>query len=412
MNVRALVLTLTLAACGIGGNPSPGDAGPGDSSSPSADGALAAASHAAFPPVPMVSSAGVITRPRIVTISTPGDPAAADFAAFGGDVPDTAWWAAWSSEYGVGMARPTVALTGMALPEMPAGGYTEATMDGYVSAAISGASPSPTPDGHTLYVLLLPVGVFYGHDGSCKYDGYHSTFGGSGDGVAFVQRCGIPPFDVGDLDNLTKIASHEIAEAATDTGGAGWVLKTSPTQPWTGDVWATADGSFGAEIGDMCGMETRVLEGAYTYQRIYSNAALSADGDPCVPPLPVTYYNTSTAHGWYAAKAGTTVAIPVTGWSTGPTDDWYVSGSTRVSSEPDTGFSYALSSPAATFNDAGHYHPMSSGQTQTLNVTIPRAAASGSFISIMLLSLKLTSDGGYGPGEDFGHRWIVGVYVP
>jgi hypothetical protein len=106
------------------------------------------------------------------------------------------------------------------------------------------------------------------------------------------------------------------------------------------------------------------------------------------------------------------VAIPVTGWSTGPTDDWYVSGSTRVSSEPDTGFSYALSSPAATFNDAGHYHPMSSGQTQTLNVTIPRAAASGSFISIMLLSLKLTSDGGYGPGEDFGHRWIVGVYVP
>jgi hypothetical protein len=412
--MRALVLMLTLAACSSGGNLSPDDAGAADSSSssPSTDGAFATASHYAFPPLPMASSAGVITIPRIVTVSPPGDAAASDIAAFGGDVPGSAWFSAWSNEYGVGTARPSVAITGAALPEMPAGGYTEATMDSYVGAAITAASAAPTPDGHTLYVLLLPIGVFYEHDGSCKYDGYHSTFGGSGDGVAFVQRCGTPPFGVSDLDNLTKIASHEIAEAATDTGGVGWILQTSSTQPWTGNVWATADGSFGAEIGDMCGLQTRVVEDAYTYQRIYSNAALPADGDPCVPPLPLTYYNTSTAQGWYAGATGTTVAIPVTGWSSGPSDDWYVSGSTRVSSQPAPGFSYALSSPAERFNDAGHYHAMNNGQTQTLNVTIPPAAAHGSFISIMLLSSKLTSDGAYIPGEDFGHRWIVGVYVP
>ncbi|HEY1695931.1 MAG TPA: hypothetical protein VGG39_27375 [Polyangiaceae bacterium] len=400
----------------------PGDAGPPQdaaieaSGDAAGDGGFATAAHLPFPPVTLVSDAGIIGGPRIVSIVLPEDPEYDDLLAFGQQVPQSAWFSAWEAQYGAGPPRASQSLFEESIGgSMPDGGYTQAQMNQAIGDAITGDNSLIAPDGHTIFVLYLPENTYFeygGQPGSCQYFAYHSPYGTMGDGAAYVSRCGTAPLDGSELGNATRMASHEIAEAVTDTGGIGWNIATSSAQPWAGSIWGTADGQFLSEVGDLCGLQTRVTEGSYSYQRIYSNAALPAHGDPCVPALPTTYYNTSVPQGWYPVTAGGSVDIPVTGWSSAPiAGGWLLTGSTRVQSTPAAGWSYFLSTSGPTFGGVP-YHAIDNGQTATLKVSAPASAPHGAFISIMILSVRLDADGGYLAGEDFGHRWLVGAYVP
>jgi hypothetical protein len=141
------------------------------------------------------------------------------------------------------------------------------------------------------------------------------------------------------VDTFTLPASHEVAEAATDTrGGPRFSLSTDdPDHPYVdsgtnagGSPWVRQSG--GMELADMSegALEYEAPPGRsepFEYERIYSNKASKAGGDPAVPSSPWPYYNVSTDEDWLTAKGGTKVAIPVTAWATADIGDWNVTAS-------------------------------------------------------------------------------------
>lgn len=119
----------------------------------------------------------------------------------------------------------------------------------------------PKPDSETLYVVFLPssVTVDIGQDVSCQtFCGYHNAFSLNGSPVYYA----ILPYPgctgclggVSDVDSLTAITTHEIAEAVTDAGadGSGWYDQTN------------------GEIGDICAWQFRE-DGGYNVQLLWSN---------------------------------------------------------------------------------------------------------------------------------------------
>ncbi|HEY8042046.1 MAG TPA: hypothetical protein VIF15_19720, partial [Polyangiaceae bacterium] len=182
----------------------------------------------------------------------------------------------------------------------------------------------------------------------------------------------------------------------------GYTLPTPDTSaPWTQVPWIN---SVDGEIGDLC-FSTQITEGAFVYQRIWSNSAAAAEGDPCVPALPGRVYeNASAPQGWTTMAPGGSVQIPFTGFAEGATPDWIISGALYTASI--TGFTSTLSSPTSTTIQGTTYATTNNGRSGTLTVTAPAAAASGDWAIFFLYSQTLAA------GGDPYHFWPVGVYVP
>jgi hypothetical protein len=93
------------------------------------------------------------------------------------------------------------------------------------------------------------------------------------------------------IDVTTSTLSHEILEATTDP-----FINTSPAYDTVDGDHAVWDFAPLPELGDMCAYEPQSFQrlvGNFMVQRIWSNNAAMAGGDPCVPPLSVPYYNAS-----------------------------------------------------------------------------------------------------------------------
>jgi hypothetical protein len=148
---------------------------------------------------------------------------------------------------------------------------------------------------------------------------------------------------------------------------------------------------------------TFVTEGSWTYQRIWSNRAASAGGDPCIPPLSTPYVSTSAATEWVPVAAGATASIPVTGWSTGPRDDWYVYP--LLSYPPSGAISARVTAATEQTLDGVVYTSINNGGTATLSVTVAPDAPSGTWSVIRLVSRSADQV----EGTNF---WPVGVHVP
>lgn len=136
---------------------------------------------------------------------------------------------------------------------------TQWTQDGTVPAA----------NANTLYFIFLPQGVTSTLDGaaSCQqYCGYHSSTGNIYYALMPYSDCSGCAQGSSELDTLSVIASHELAEAITDPSwpsgsGTGWF-----------------DDNTGDEIGDACVGDTTQL-GNYLIQQVWSqqqNACASA----------------------------------------------------------------------------------------------------------------------------------------
>jgi len=197
-----------------------------------------------------------------------------------------------------------------------------------------------------------------------------------------------------------------VIEAASDPALNAWILVPG-SQVWTANPFAIVDyPALLAENADLC-PSTRYVEGAFTYTRSYSNAAVLAGGDPCVPALNVPYFNTSTLPTWYGAASS--VSIPVTGWSTGPVADWGVTGGVLGSSGGRP--TVTLSGDSVIVNGVVA-RKMNNGRTLTVTVTFPPGTAQGSWALIDLRSARLDAAPVPPPGADLSHHWYVGVWWP
>jgi hypothetical protein len=167
------------------------------------------------------------------------------------------------------------------------------------------------------------------------------------------------------------------------------------------------------EVGDPC-ILTRIVENGINLQRIFSNAALTAGGDPCVPQLDVPYFSVTvdpSTTGWFEVNAGENFDVALTGWSTGETGDWIVSAARGEDDVSDT-FPATIES-ATTQAVEGHvYASSNNARPLTLDVRIPNKAISGWWGAVDVWNWHTDATGGYPAGEDFGHEVVVGFYVP
>jgi hypothetical protein len=225
-------------------------------------------------------------------------------------------------------------------------------------------------------------------------------------------------------DALTATASHELGEAATDTGPKGWRLTSADRDhPWGILLPNPADsqkgyfgtsplvedeGSGNIESADMLAgsrwFET-YKRTRYEYVRIYSRYGNDHRDDPGVPPTPRPFYNVQPKSDWYFVAPGKSKTVTVTGWSTKSLPRWNVTadmhawqgssargGATKVP---------AYCSLAKSSFKAGNR------DTFKLKVTAKSSAKKNNWCVVRLVSqpVKASANG------DTNHRWYVGFIV-
>jgi hypothetical protein len=347
----AIVLSASiLAGCAANEAPTkPGNNNGKADGAGSDDGTFAPAPHREFPLLEQ-GLGTVMTDMELVTIVTPETANATKLFAFGDALVQSDWFEQMGGEYGVGPARGSYHLVG---PEPTESLTNRPAYLAYLDAALASDPAAPRPDGHTMYVEYLPC--------SSEGGGHHTAYGTLGDALAIIDQC----------DGIgMAAASHEIAEAVTDTsvpqpsGGYvdGFRLPKLPdgTPMWPGAPWLTYNLGWDVDVyqpnvenADLCG-GTHMITNGFLYQRSFSNVAAMAGGDPCVPALPIPYYSTTTEQDWYAGAEGSTVTIPITGWSTAPTADWQVTASV-MRNRP--ALAYSANVDATTMNNGGTTNP-------------------------------------------------------
>ncbi|HZS39449.1 MAG TPA: hypothetical protein VFF06_21610 [Polyangia bacterium] len=346
------------------------------------------ATHLPFPQ--LRSEDGALLRPlTLVTLVSAGDPDADQLFGFSDALAASDWWKIVGADYALGPTVATARVTGPAITA----NIADHDVFTYIDNALQ-ASGGAFKNGNSLYLVYLPPGIAVitssGINTNCRLmAGYNRAFGLKGDNLALVQRCE----DNAPIDQLTITASHEILEAATDPTLHGYNAGDMPrSQPWNESVWHSFRLRGRAEVGDLC-EGTRWFEGAYVYQRIYSNSAAARGGDPCMPPETHAYYNVSPAQEWFPVEAGATIDVPLHGWTTEQSATWPLSTSVYSST---IGFTTTV--PATLLRN---------DWVMDLQLTAPVGAPSGSFAVVELYS-------GPNPpiGNDLYHFTVVGAYVP
>jgi hypothetical protein len=414
----AFAAALALAACGgvaakdvpasDAGTDSPGVADvfvpPNDAPGPVTDGGqpdapqlpeaapFAEAPHSG--PVVTPNGGPVLANPLLVTITYSDDTDRAYEEALGAFMVQSSWLSTVGKEYGVGLGTST----NVELPDMSPGTIDDTAIQSLIVSLIeAGTAPDPVADGGAqsagaAYMFYFPTTTGITVDGStlCQISGggYHDesvvTANGHSFSYAVVQPC--PGLPAPAPQNLVWAASHEFIESATDPyplSAPGFVI-LDPSMTW---------GLIGGEVGDLC---TYVLpqwsEGPYTYlQRVYSNAAAAAGGDPCIPS-PGTYFGADVEpQSLVALPAGQTTTFQVKGWSTAEVGAW------SISAEPS-----AVQGTANVDAVLGS-NTLDNGQTTTLTVTMPPGTAAQTYVNIYVTS--------QGSGTEYSTA-LAGVYVP
>jgi hypothetical protein len=410
----------------------PAETGPADSGiadAATAD-AFVPAAHRAFPQVPNTAHK-TMSAPTLVTIvasndaPTDGTDTAASLQAFSDVMPDSPVWTTVSGEYQLGALSAVAHLTG---PPIVAGSYTTDQLRTYVTGVIA-ADAGPAPNGNTIYLLYMPNGAGFAGTTDCGYHAaYPSLATSSGDQIAVAGRC-IPYADQEtQLGQLTRLATHEIFESATDPLDQGYNLGEATATPWDASVWQgwVADKGH-VELGDLC-EGTRTFEpldggpnGGWEFQRIWSNMAAAAGGDPCVPPYGEPYYSLSAPQDWYGVQAGGTVTIPLVGWSAEATPEWLLHPTLTVTATTSS-FGGVLDGGVAITSEAGVgtvgncfvRYALNNGTGASIQVTAPASAQSGDYVVLSIHSFREKPPPSCYPpvSEDEYHFWPVGIYVP
>jgi hypothetical protein len=306
------------------------------------DGPFVSAHHAAFPQIPY-QKGGIIAAPELVTVTFPGDPLTSELVAFGSTVEDSTWWTTVIKGYCAGATciHAGAPASSVVYPTAPAKSYTDSTQGGpsslqawLASALESGALPPPAAGeiSNTLYLLYFPASTVISLDGEsgCEFaDGYHAAMKYNGQQVpyAVISECpgagmGTPPITT--LQGTTITAAHEILEAATDPSDISTGYYLNLDNPGTYG-WNDVEGG---EVADMCvdvfGFDQdEWSEGAFTVQRIWSNAQAAAGGDPCAPTTTkFVYFNAAPEKSYFVLDVGSSVTFEIDAFSVAPREDW------------------------------------------------------------------------------------------
>jgi hypothetical protein len=294
----------------------------------------------------------LLYAPKIVTVTFPNESNATTFESFGDTVTATPWWDAITAGYcdksnkclGRGTGGKHVHVTTAA-----ASSYNDSSkpadtssIKDFINAHIADKS-FPEPDENTLYVIYFPssTSISLANGGqnatSCTaFGGYHSFLhatkpsGGTVDvAYAIVPQCNNPLIPV----NTQEAASHEIIEAVTDplvsdTTANGFYMDQSRI------AWTQISA---AEVGDACALlkdfaanplanpgPEEYSESGFTVQKSWSNSAVLAGKDPCVPQGTDPYFNVAPEAEKLIMKKGDSKVVELTGFSSGPVSDWDV----------------------------------------------------------------------------------------
>jgi hypothetical protein len=345
------------------------------------DGGFAPATHTPLPQVG--ANSGVIyAHPKLVTITYQDYAVKAQVEAWGDAVVNTSWWTTVGAEYGIG------AMTHAAKYTIPVHSpNTTPIEDKDIEAEIkslvaTGVVPTPPyGDSEYIYMIYIPATVPLGLSLQ-GLGGYHAMVtlpSGTRYSYAVV-------LDDNNLDDTTVTSSHELIEAATDPYDPpleGWIVNVQMPDPWYLAL---------GEVADLCNFEDPVQEGAYMYQRSWSNAAAAADKNPCIPNQDEAWETVSADPATMPTlAAGDSMDFTLTGWSTAlEMNDWTLDISTPAD--------YSEFSPTemvAHLSDKS----INNGTTVTLTLKAPATAKSGQVGGMYVFS---------GPNY---RPWVVGFVV-
>jgi hypothetical protein len=349
-------------------------------------------------PFPALTAPGwsAPSRVRIETITADGDPLRDSLNAFVAALVTSNWWRAVGADYGL---PPTAEAIATSAPPL-AGNVDDNALADYIARAT--AAPETTLDPLTIHLVFLPPGVAYkaasGVNCSCAAVAGAHNLAPTKQVVAFVQRCAVP--EHAELEWLTRVASHEIIEAATDPApGSGFLLR-SDRAPWDGPVIAALLPPWEHEVADLCG--GAAFEGRWTYTQSWSNAQAAAGNSPCVPATTAApYFAVSTSEDWYEVQPDGSLDIPLVAWSTGPRPDWFLTVDGLYLG--DNGFDVSVASSKPQALGSNTYYAVNNADQATLTVRTT-GAKPGTYAIIQLRNHSIE--------PPVSHGSLIGVYVP
>jgi len=304
------------------------------------------------------------------------------------------------------------------MPDMLTQSRTVASYQDYVYNTAWAAGVRKDRTHQTIYVLFIRCAPPFGMDsfgcvshhpaiaaGQRLEHRSESNLFSPGDSMAVVLK------EFGELDNSTTAASHEIAEAYTDTAGVGqWRLHSNdPSDPWMdAPPWVRATGTI--ELADMVEgtqwFETDpASQTTFCYQRIYSTSRSNAgDNDYAVPVQINPAYGVSTAlgnasHDWHSFESGSTVSIRVTAWAERAVGAFDVNASISTAGG-------SLASPCSLPQASW---AVQDGDTFDLVVDVPPLTdpTQHAWCTIELDAVRLSPPA----DDDLSHFWMAGVIV-
>lgn len=383
----SLLAVLSLLACG---SPSETDSGLGNDSGTvrdaggGQDGGFQTAAHQPFPPV-VYFDGGVIAAPQLVTIVYPGYPH--NVQGWGDYALTSQWIHQTGADYGVGAGTHLAKVTVPdAVPATLSDALIEQNLLRWMDAGVIPTAP-PTANNDYIYMLYLNSSVqMNDSDGGVgqicvDFLGYHYNFPVGANGQIYygvVADCDPP--DAGEAQaaaDVESTAAHELMETMTDPGGYSWYFDVPMSNDWW-EAW-----EYG-EVGDLCEFLPNYFENGWSFQRIWSNSAAAAGGDPCVPLATgeTAYWNASPPTSQvHTVAAGQTIQIAITGWSTAPVASWPLSQGYDYNGDD---FDPVASLSTSTLNN---------GETATLTLTVPTGTGSGLYGTVFVYSDANQDDG-------------------
>ncbi len=387
-------------------------------------------------PLPQVVYQGgpLIAAPKVVTVTFAGDTLASQLQSFGESITSSGWWDTVRQTYCEGSGGVCVGDgppgSFVPIPVAPAPSYTDSdrggasTLQAWIANAISnGTLPEPDADpvSNTLYVLYFPETTTVTLDEltSCVdggFDGYHNSMIVGSQEIAYavvVECASMPPIPGAPqptvFESATIAASHEIVEASTDPSvtDLGYYLNTNDLGNWG---WIDIAG--GGEVADLCvdpfGLgQDETTSGAFTVQRIWSNAHAASGMDPCNPiPVGEVYFSASPRQTVFVLDVGASATFEVDAFSYGTMSDWTLSA--QDWSDSTTTAYLDLSIAGGMQTDAGPAIQVNNGSTVRVTVSLLRDPgdlstheADGAIVSVS-----------NGPGVPSAHWWPFIVMSP
>lgn len=210
-------------------------------------------------------------------ISYDDDQQQGDVDAFTQEIAASSYWAATTSEYGVGPLTVGPAVHRGGSP----GSISEDQLLNDLAANTGPGKPWGPLDRSTIYTFLIPGNTSFtdSQGGSCCswYGGFHNEATIQNEGIVYSIIC-----ECQGLDDTTITISHELIEAATDP-----YVNSAPAYEMPDQEHAAWTLLTSGEVGDMCEYEMDAYftpgDMSYAVQRTWSNAAAKAGHDPCVP---------------------------------------------------------------------------------------------------------------------------------